>query len=125
MARIKFAKGSRGTFEITAKDELEAALDLTGKKFGFVVFRQPNETLVRFAYPTIDDWKVLDVVNLAIGKFSITMDPEDTSSADPGNYDAEIIFFNTVGSKELISKNPGGKEFIELFDSPTSFISEL
>ncbi len=125
MARIKISKGVRITFNVTAKDDTGVVIDLTAKKFGFVVFKQPSEVLCRFASPTITGWKPLTVTDAVAGKFSITIDPENTANASSGNYDAEIVLINPSGGIDLISKNPGGKEFIELFESPTHALTTL
>lgn len=125
MARIKIAQGSRITFEVTAKNDDGSVINLsTLAKYAFVVFQQPSNQIIRFISQTTSGWKNITSPVAAEGKFKITIDPADTASLPPGNYDAEFLVWVSDGaSGNWISKTPGGKEFIELYASPTHHIT--
>lgn len=121
MARIKIAQGSRITIQVTAKNDDGSVIDLsTLDKFGFVVFKQPSKTICKFISEETTGWSDLTIDDAAEGKFSVTLESSHTKTQEPGNYDAELIVWAADGDGgNWISKTPGGKEFIELFPSPT------
>jgi hypothetical protein len=126
MARIKIAQGQKNKIKVVVKDTAGAVVDLTPwTKFGFVVYKQPHEVLFRCSTIGSGNWKPITITDAVNGEFEFLLEVDDTKSAEPGNYDGEIIWFEDDGGTEVIPKTPGGMEFMELFPSPTAGLTTL
>lgn len=126
MAFIQVPAGTNPKFTITAKNADGTPVDLTAVDgYGFVVYKKPSGIIARFSKNSITNWLDLTPVDEANGEFEITIPVEATANADKDKHYAEILIQTTDGGDVFISKNPGGKEFIEIVESPSSSITSL
>lgn len=126
MAFIQVPAGTNPKFTITAKNADGTDVDLTAVDgYGFVVYRKPNKVIARFSKNTISGWLDLVPTDEANGEFEITIPVEATAQADRDKHYAEILIQATSGGDVFISKNPGGKEFIEITESPSALVTGL
>jgi hypothetical protein len=125
---IKVAQGTNPRFVITARDLDGDIIDLRDYPgYGFTIFQNGGDKeLVRFSKNVLADWQErTEIVDEEHGKFAITIPLKYTREGDIAKYRAEISIQTNAGSNVFLSKNPGGKAFIELVKSTTKNVTAL
>lgn len=123
---IKIARGTNPKFLITVLNDDTTPVDLTDVLgYGLSIFQKGGKELVRFSKNTIAGWELATPEDEAQGIFSVIIPHKYTREGELAKYYAEVLLQTNDGINTFISKNPGGKAFIELIDSPTKTVTTL
>jgi len=124
-AFIKIPAGSNPRFTVTVNNADGSPMDLSVLNgYAFSIFEQPGRPVAVFAKvpPAGSNWLSLDdYTDEANGVFKIIIHSAATSEEKNINTPlyAEILTQATSGAYIPLRKNPEGKEFIIITDSPT------